>query len=93
MVLSGKIEALVYKKKKKEFGEGNQITEYYRVIIDIDDEVEELPCSKEAFEQMIPGKVQALAWNYNTKAERNAFKIVGIAQVQQANQPNEKGGK
>lgn len=78
MILSGSMNVLVYKKKALEFEQGNQKMEYYRVIIDVNDEVDELPCSKEVFDSVQAGKMNLLTWTYNTKADRNPFKFTRL---------------
>lgn len=78
MLLSGNINVLVYKKKALEFGEGSSKMEYYRVICDVNDEVDELPCNKDVYDKVQPGKVNCLTWSYNTKADRNPFKFTQV---------------
>lgn len=78
MLLSGSMNILVYKKKVMEFEQGNQKLNYYRVICDVNDEVDELPCSQEVYEKAQPGKENLLTWQYNTKADRNAFKFTHV---------------
>ena len=78
MLLSGCMNVLIYKKKVMEFEQGNQKLNYYRVICDVNDEVDELPCSQEVYEKAQPGKENLLTWQYNTKADRNAFKFIHV---------------
>lgn len=79
MKIEHEIVAEVYKKKAKDFGEGRQKVEYWRVILDIDDEVDELPCTQEAYDKIVIGKKNRLVTQYDTKQEK--YRIVGFVGV------------
>lgn len=78
MKLSGEIEVLVYKKKELEFEQGREKMKYYRVIVDVDDEVDEIACSEEVFNDVQAGRMNKLVWTFNSKADRNAFKFISV---------------
>lgn len=78
MLLGGNIDVLVYKKKALEFGQGKELMKYYRIICDVNDEVDELPCNEDVYNKVQPGKVNRLTWSYNTKADRNPFKFTQV---------------
>lgn len=78
MILTGSINVFVYKKKELSFENGKDKMNYYRVICDVNDEVDELPCSKEVYDAVQTGKNSLLTWTYNTKADRNPFKFTKI---------------
>lgn len=78
MILSGSMNVLVYKKKELSFENGKEKMKYFRVIIDVNDEVDELPCSEEVYNTVQPGKENLLSWAYNTKADRNPFKFTQV---------------
>lgn len=78
MTINGKIDVFVYKKKEMEFEQNRQTLKYYRLIIDINDEVDEIPCTEEVFTTVDTGKNNTLAFAYNTKADRNPFKFIKV---------------
>ena len=78
MVINGNVDLFVYKKKEKEFEQNRQVLKYYRLIIDNDDEVEEMACTEECFDKVQTGKLNRLEFQYNSKADRNAFKFTGV---------------
>ncbi len=84
MKIEHEVVALVYKKKAKEFGEGRSKVDYYRVILDVDDEVDELAVSQEAFEKIVVGKINRLLTQYDTKQEK--YRVVGFLGVIEPNQ-------
>ena len=92
MKLSGEIEVLVYKKKELEFEQGREKMKYYRVIVDVDDEVDEIACSEEVYNDAQPGRINKLVWAFNSKADRNAFKFVAVV-GRDANNQDKPGGK
>ena len=73
MTISGQVNVFVYKKKEMEFEQNRQTMKYYRVIVDVNDEVDEIPCNEEVYTLVDTGKVNTLAFAYNTKADRNPF--------------------
>lgn len=78
MIISGKIDVFVYKKREMEFERDRHAMKYYRVIVDINDEVDEIPCNEEVYTLVDTGKVNTLAFAYNTKADRNPFKFTKV---------------
>lgn len=78
MTINGKIDVFVYKKKEMEFEQNRQTLKYYRLIIDVNDEVDEIPCTEEVFTAVDTGKNNTLAFAYNTKADRNPFKFIKV---------------
>ena len=78
MKLYGNMTVFVYKKKEKSFESGRQELKYYRLLIDVNDEVDEIPCSEEVFRAVETGKMNALSWVYDSQAERNPFKFTAM---------------
>lgn len=78
MTINGKIDVFVYKKKEMEFEQNRQTLKYYRLIVDVNDEVDEIPCTEEVFTVVDTGKNNTLAFAYNTKADRNPFKFIKV---------------
>lgn len=78
MFINGVINLFVYKKKEKEFDNNGSKMKYYRLIIDNDDDVEEIACTEECYKSALPGKINKLAFTYNTKGDRNPFKFTGV---------------
>lgn len=79
MRIEHEIVADVYKKKAKDFGEGKSKVEYWRVILDIDDEVDELACTQEAYEKIVIGKKNRLRTQYDTKQDK--YKVIDFLGV------------
>lgn len=76
MKLEHEIVALVYKKKAKEFGEGKNKVEYFRAILDVDDEVDEIATTQEAYDKLVTGKINRMLTQYDSKQDK--YKIVGF---------------
>ena len=93
MKLSGEIEVFVYKKKELEFEQGKDKMKYYRVIVDVDDEVDEIACSEEVYREVLPGRLNKLVWAFNSKADRNAFKFIAMAGKDVSHNNEKSGGK
>lgn len=78
MKINGSVKVFVYKKKEMEFEQGREKMKYYRLIVDVDDEVDEIPCSEDVYNKVEIGKEILLTFVYNTKADRNPFKFVSV---------------